>query len=171
MARKGDVIRAIAVVITIWAVMALTGCKEKEAEAVQSDLSGPITAAGVTYADLSSGIADGTIVLNQDILDDNEWEFTQDVLDTPDITFETEADEIVLDQNMTAWGVIDLDLDWEMPTTLTICTETGGELVLDYGGDELIITGDADMNEAAQIFFNEALKPIVDEYIRSQAKL
>ena len=30
---------------------------------------------------------------------------------------------------------------------------------------ELTITGDADMNEAAEMFFNEILKPIADGYI------
>ena len=64
--------------------------------------------------------------------------------------------------------LIILDEDWDIPDTLTISTESGGELVLSFEGDELKITGDADMNEAAQIFFTEVLKRIVDDYIRSR---
>ncbi len=52
--------------------------------------------------------------------------------------------------------------------TFTICTDSGRELVLTFEGDELKITGDADMNEAAQMFFNEKLKYIADDYIKSR---
>ncbi len=64
--------------------------------------------------------------------------------------------------------LIRLSEDWDIPDTLTIETESGTQLVLSFEGDELNITGDADMNEAAQMFFNEVLKSIADDYIRSR---
>ncbi len=60
--------------------------------------------------------------------------------------------------------------DYDVSSSLTICTESGGELVLFFGGDKLEITGDADMNEAARTFFHEILKPLVDAYITPQNK-
>ena len=58
-----------------------------------------------------------------------------------------------------------IELDVEPFTSLTIGLESCEELVLSFEGDELTITGDADMNEAAKIFFYEILKPMADDYI------
>lgn len=62
--------------------------------------------------------------------------------------------------------------DWEISSVydLLIYTKTGKELRIDISTDELRITGDADMNEAAEIFFNEYIKEMADAYIRERLK-
>lgn len=48
---------------------------------------------------------------------------------------------------------------------ITISCDNGTELRLDFSGDKLEIKGDANMNEAAKVFFEECLKPHVDTYM------
>ena len=58
------------------------------------------------------------------------------------------------------------DVEWlDVWSSVTIETESGGVLELSFSGDELQITGDADMNEAAKVFFNKYLKRMADDYI------
>ncbi len=123
-----------------------------------SAIYGPSNAVGVPYSDL---VIDADTAMAPDIEFDVE---------TPVIDFDTwvgQAETVEIDPND---YLIWLTEDWDIPDTLTIGTESGGELVLSFEGDELKITGDADMNEAAQIFFTEILKRIVDDYIRSRTQ-
>ena len=54
------------------------------------------------------------------------------------------------------------------PCDLMITTENGKSINMNIKGDGLNITGDADLNEAAKVFFSELLKPIVDDYIKEK---
>ena len=66
---------------------------------------------------------------------------------------------------------LDITLDWEpSPVTLAIITSTGRELLIDIEGDEVKITGDANMDEAAAVFFNKHFKGIADAYIQRKLK-
>ena len=53
---------------------------------------------------------------------------------------------------------------------LSIFTENGKSIIMSVKGGSLEITGDADLNEAAKVFFSELLKPIVDDYIKEKLK-
>ena len=81
----------------------------------------------------------------------------------------TEADVIQIDSDPNS--VLDIaEVDVASYADLVICTTNGAELILTIGEDKLEITGDADMNEAARIFFNEMLKPMADDYIEEQIR-
>ena len=56
----------------------------------------------------------------------------------------------------------------DIPTipSVTITCESGKEVIIDCGGDEVVVTGANE--EGAKIFFEELLKPLVDDYINSQ---
>jgi hypothetical protein len=65
----------------------------------------------------------------------------------------------------------DITITWEpYPLTLEIATTSGGELILEIWEDELKITGDANMNEGAAVFFNQYIKNIADRYIKQKLK-
>lgn len=53
-------------------------------------------------------------------------------------------------------------------TALTITCENGKSLTIDYSDGKMHVECDADMNEAATVFFNEILKGLVDNYIESK---
>lgn len=53
---------------------------------------------------------------------------------------------------------------------LVICLEDGTELRMDWSGNRIDVKGDADMNEAAKVWFNESLKSCIDVYIEEQLK-
>lgn len=53
---------------------------------------------------------------------------------------------------------------------LMITTENGKSITMHLAGDKLEITGDANLNEAAEKFFKYLLKPLVDDYIEEQLK-
>ena len=79
---------------------------------------------------------------------------------------DSSTDAIILES--TEEGYLDLNVD--PVVNIVICTESGGELIMTFEDDELKITGDLDMNEAAKMFFNEFLKPMADEYIAERLK-
>lgn len=56
--------------------------------------------------------------------------------------------------------------DW----ALTMSPLSGGELSLSFGDNGLEITGDADMNEAAKVFFYNHLQSMANDYIKSRLK-
>lgn len=49
---------------------------------------------------------------------------------------------------------------------LSIACPSGHEVIIDISGDEVKVTGVSE--EGARIFFNELLKPMIDEYIKSK---
>jgi hypothetical protein len=53
---------------------------------------------------------------------------------------------------------------------VTITTKTGKELVIGLEGDTITVAGDAELDAAAEEFFNYALRGIVDNYIKGEAK-
>ncbi len=73
------------------------------------------------------------------------------------------------DSNDSSFGAIVLDIVDDTviddSITFTILVESGCSLELYFRGDKLVVTGDADMNEAAKVFFYGYLKPMADEYI------
>ena len=58
----------------------------------------------------------------------------------------------------------------KLPTcsNLVIYAEGGGEVLIDCSGDEVKVTGATE--EGAKIFFEQLLKPMVDEYIAEKLK-
>lgn len=58
--------------------------------------------------------------------------------------------------------IVDIDL----PSNITISCGNGKQLVIDYGGGEVKVAGASE--EGAKIFFEQMLKPIIDEYLRSK---
>lgn len=54
----------------------------------------------------------------------------------------------------------------ELPSKITMSCGNGKELVIDYGGDEVKVTGASE--EGAKIFFEQMLKPVIDDYLRSK---
>jgi len=57
--------------------------------------------------------------------------------------------------------------DYEPLTTITIDCEDGNGVVIDYGGDEVVVTGANE--EGAKIFF-EYVKKYMDAYLESKAE-
>ena len=59
---------------------------------------------------------------------------------------------------------MELEIGWT--TAMTICPESGDCIEIDYGGDEVKVTGATE--EGAVMFFEHLLKPYIDEYIESK---
>lgn len=58
-------------------------------------------------------------------------------------------------------------IDWpEPPSTLTFGLDNGGSVEIHFGSDKLIVTGQEHFGEGAQVFFDEVLKSIADDYIK-----
>jgi hypothetical protein len=56
--------------------------------------------------------------------------------------------------------------DLELPPTLTISCEDGNEVIIDWSGKEVVVTGASE--EGARLFFEVLLKQSMDEYIESK---
>ena len=78
----------------------------------------------------------------------------------PDIVFDW-SDEGVPPCAYIEWGAAEYCL-------IMIVLENGDELRMDFSGDTIDIKGNADMNEAAKVFFNDSLKTVVDDYIKER---
>lgn len=100
---------------------------------------------------------------------EDEYIQITDAVSISDVNMQFDDDELSVMSKDDPDNVIWFD-DIEMYPDLTIVTETGGELRMSFKGDVLEITGDADMNEAAEIFFKELLKPMADAYIKERLK-
>ncbi len=55
-------------------------------------------------------------------------------------------------------------------TAITIACGNNKSLTLDYSDGKMFVECDADMNEAAETFFNLILKPLVDNYIADKLR-
>jgi hypothetical protein len=89
--------------------------------------------------------------------------------DANDIKFDEDAYGSICDANQVvdiAYDVAYIDItDFEPPPSLAIVCKNGNEVVIDYGGDEVKVTGACE--EGAKVFFEEMLKPLVDDYLAS----
>ena len=85
---------------------------------------------------------------------------------------EAAVDAIPIDVENVAGGIVLTGTGWvvEAYTDFVITTMSGKDLNINIEGDSITITGDADLNEAAKVFFYEHLKPMVDEYIKERGK-
>ena len=83
---------------------------------------------------------------------------------------EAAVDAIPIDVENVAGGIVLTGTGWvvEAYTDFVITTMSGKDLNINIEGDSITITGDADLNEAAKVFFYEHLKPMVDEYIKER---
>ena len=150
---KSLTLSLIAMVILIagvfyWKVQSLTGEELVETEYVAEPIEGKIR-----WMDGNEKYYNGT-----------EWKV---VADRKGVLFD-EQRQTWYDPNELLIDIV--TDDWSMCAELIICTYTGKELVLNFEGDVLEITGDADMNEAAKVFFLEFLKPMADAYIAERLR-
>ena len=76
-----------------------------------------------------------------------------------DVTAETEDNWI----EITTCSTVDLSY-----TSLVFTIEDGNDLVIDFSGDEVVVTGAT--HESAKLFFEHMLKPYVDAYIEYERK-
>ena len=96
-------------------------------------------------------------------------------------TDESGNDIIICDANNAAVGYFTIDTDPNEPnnlfgyanlarfepyTTMTISCEDGNDVIIDYSGDKVVVTGASE--EGAKIFFEGMLKPLMDAYLESK---
>ncbi len=77
-----------------------------------------------------------------------------------EIEFECDPNDLLID-------IVDYDVS-SYATCVMICIEGGDELTLSFKDGKLDITGAADMTDAAEVFFNEVLKGMADDYIKER---
>ena len=114
---------------------------------------------------INAMLMDG-VVIRDDVIEFADTD-SQVTLAIPDIDRDT---LFAVDSNDLLIEIVDNDswivLDCEPFTEVVIYTESGSELILSFEDDELAITGDANMTDAARMFFYEVLKPMADDYIK-----